>query len=65
MTFPLVTTDPGYEELRRELLTWRCAENKFFNVGFYIRPNDQRSFTPSTVYATEREAWEAFLEELA
>lgn len=39
---------------------WRIAENTEVNVGFYVRPDDQTSFSPCAVYPTPNEAWTAF-----
>jgi hypothetical protein len=39
---------------------YRIARNDHANVGYYVRPDDQLSFSPCRVYATEAEAWAAF-----
>lgn len=39
---------------------WRVAENVNANVGFYVRPDDQFSFSPGKVYPSATEAWAAF-----
>jgi len=38
---------------------FRLEENRHFNVGFFVRPDDAFAFTPVRVYATPAEAWEA------
>lgn len=38
----------------------RVAENTHANVGFYVRPDDNDSFSPATVYPTAADAWAAF-----
>jgi hypothetical protein len=38
---------------------YRLAENTHWNIGFFIRPDDHLSFTPTDVFRSATDAWEA------
>lgn len=39
---------------------YRLAQNLHANVGYFVRPDDNRSFSPVAVYPTPDAAWAAF-----
>ena len=51
------------ERLLRKHKGYRVAQNLVANCGWYVRPDDNLNFSPSKVYSTPEQAWDAWEKE--